>query len=182
MILGKIAGCAGCIVGLSLAAAVPGDWPSWRGPSAQGSVSSGRFPERWSADSVTWKAELPGKGTSTPVVDAGRIYLTSPLAGQDAFIAFDLQGCKLWETPVGPLADPRHRTLGSSCNASPATDGQAIYAQFKSGHFAAVSRDGKVLWKVDLTERFGAEKLYWDSGTSPLIAGDSVILLSLIHI
>ena len=62
-----------------------------------------------------------------------------------AILAFDLQGRKLWETPVGPLADPRHRTLASSCNASPATDGQAVYAQFKSGHFAAVSLEGKIL-------------------------------------
>ena len=172
----KKAVCVGWLMGVSLVAAVPGEWPSWRGPSAQGSVISGRFPQRWSVDSVAWKTELPGKGTSTPVVSGGRIYLTSPLAGQDAFLAFDLQGRKLWEIPVGPLADPRHRTLGSSCNASPVTDGQAIYAQFKSGHFAAVSLEGKVLWKVDLTERFGVEKLYWDSGTSPLIVGDSVIL------
>ena len=176
MTLGKAAWCAVGMMGVSLAAAVPGEWPSWRGPSAQGSVAIGRFPERWSVDSVTWKVELPGKGTSTPVVSGGRVYLTSPSSGQDAILAFDLQGHKLWETPVGPLADPRHRTLASSCNASPATDGQAVYAQFKSGHFAAVSLDGKILWKLNLIERFGAEKLYWDSGASPLIAGDSVIL------
>ena len=139
MTLGKAAWCAVGMMGVSLVAAVPGEWPSWRGPSAQGSVAIGRFPERWSVDSVTWKVELPGKGTSTPVVSGGRVYLTSPSSGQDAILAFDLQGRKLWETPVGPLADPRHRTLASSCNASPATDGQAVYAQFKSGHFAAVS-------------------------------------------
>ena len=70
--------------------------------------------------------------------------------------------------------------MASSCNASPVTDGQAIYAQFKSGHFAAVDLDGKILWKINLVERFGAEKIYWDSGISPVISGELVIL-SRIH-
>ncbi len=178
-LLGCLFGCGGLAVGLPLLAA-QGDWPSWRGPTGQGSVAVGQFPERWTVESVAWKVELPGKGTSTPVVGGGRVYLTSPAEGQDAFLAFDLQGRKLWETRIGPLADPKHRSLASSCNASPVTDGQAIYAQFKSGHFAAVDLDGKILWKINLVERFGAEKIYWDSGISPVISGELVIL-SRIH-
>lgn len=156
--------------------AAPGDWPAWRGAGAQGSVSGGQFPERWSLESVAWKTALPGKGTSTPIVSEGRIYLTSPSDGQDAVLAFDLDGKPLWETKVGPLADPKHRSLASSCNASPVTDGKAIYVHFKSGHLAALEKDGTLRWKVNLTERFGAEKLFWDSGTSPMVAGDNVIL------
>ena len=170
---------AGCLAGGSLLAASPGDWPAWRGASATGSVDGEGYPERWSAQAVAWKVALPGKGTSTPVVSGGRIFLTSPSGGQDAFLAYDLQGRKLWETPLGPLSDPRHRTLASSCNASPATDGKAVYAQFRSGHFAAVDLEGRVLWKHQLTERFGPEKLYWDSGASPLIAGDLVVITRL---
>lgn len=167
----------GCLVGGSPVAGATGDWPAWRGPSATGGVDGdAAYPERWSVDSVAWKTELPGKGTSTPVVAGGRIYLTSPSAGQDAFLAYDLQGHKLWETPLGALSDPRHRSLASSCNASPVTDGKAVYAQFRSGHFAAVDLGGRVLWKHQLTERFGPEKLYWDSGASPLIAGDSIVI------
>lgn len=168
----------GWVVG-TMAAAESGDWPAWRGPSAQGGLSGGRFPERWTLDSVAWKAALPGKGTSTPIVTGGRILLTSPSAGQDAVLAYDLQGRKLWETALGSLSDPRHRSLASSCNASPATDGRAVYVLFRSGHFAALDLEGRVLWKHDLTERFGPEKLYWDSGASPLVAGDSVVLARL---
>ena len=167
------------VMACSVTTAGAADWPAWRGLTAQGSVAAGRFPERWSLDSVAWKAELPGKGTSTPIVSGGRLFVTSPSGGQDAVLAYDLTGRKLWETPLGSLSDPRHRSLASSCNASPVTDGRAVYAVFRSGHFAAVDLEGRVLWKVPLAERFGPEKLYWDSGASPLVAGDSIILARL---
>ena len=70
-LLGCLFGCGGLAVGLPLLAA-QGDWPSWRGPTGQGSVAVGQFPERWTVESVAWKVELPGKGTSTPVVGGGR--------------------------------------------------------------------------------------------------------------
>jgi len=156
------------------------DWPSWRGANGQGSRGPGLYPERWSAESPAWKVELPGKGTSTPIVWDNRIFLTSPSEGQDAVLAFDLAGKKLWETRLGPLSDPKHRSLASSCNASPVTDGESVYVYFRSGHLAALDRDGTVLWKINLTEQFGAEKLFWDSGTSPVVSGD-VVLLSRLH-
>lgn len=152
------------------------DWPAWRGPTAQGSVEAGRFPERWTADTVAWKLELPGKGTSTPIVSRGRIYLTTPSGDQDALMAVGLDGTRLWETRVGRLSEPKHRTLASSCNASPATDGTAVFARFRSGHLVAVESDGTLRWRVNLTEKFGAENLFWDSGSSPLVAGDQVVL------
>ncbi|MBN8248142.1 MAG: PQQ-binding-like beta-propeller repeat protein [Verrucomicrobia bacterium] len=152
------------------------DWPAWRGPAAQGSVETGRFPERWTSDTVTWKLELPGKGTSTPIVSGGRIYLTTPSGDQDALMAVGLDGSRLWETRVGLLSEPKHRSLASSCNASPATDGTAVFARFRSGHLVAVEPDGTLRWRVNLTEKFGAENLFWDSGSSPLVAGDQVVI------
>lgn len=156
------------------------DWPSWRGANGQASRGSGQYPERWTADTVAWKVELPGKGTSTPIVSDGHIFLTSPSDGQDAVLAFDLTGKKLWETRLGALSDPKHRSLASSCNASPVTDGRHIYVYFRSGHLASLNRDGEVRWKHNLTEQYGVEKLFWDSGTSPVLAGDR-LLLSRLH-
>lgn len=173
----------GMLTGLLLAAAGTAgaeDWPAWRGPAAQGSVANGRYPERWTADAVTWKLELPGKGTSTPIVSKGRIYLTTPSGDQDAVMAVDLDGTRLWETRVGPLSEPKHRSLASSCNASPATDGTEVFARFRSGHLVAVEPDGGLRWRINLTEMFGEEKLFWDSGSSPLAAGD-LVLVSRLH-
>ena len=171
--------CAAAVMGFqSLAAGA--DWPAWRGAAAQGAAGPGRYPVAWSADSIAWKVPLPGKGTSTPIVSNGRIYVTSPSDGEDAVLAFDLDGKKLWEARLGPLSDPKHRSLASSCNASPVTDGEAVYVYFRSGHFAAVNTDGTVRWKRNLTDQFGTENLFWDTGTSPVVVGD-VVLLTRLH-
>ena len=50
-------------------AAVPDNWPRWRGSLDNGSAESGTYPVKWDANSgLLWKAPLPGKGCSTPVV------------------------------------------------------------------------------------------------------------------
>ena len=154
-------------------------WPHWRGPNANGSVTSGNHPVQWNASNVTWKVVLPGKGTSTPIVHQDRIYVTSPAEGQDALLAFDFTGRSLWQVKLGREDPPKHRTLASSGNASPVTDGKAVFVYFKSGNFAAVEFNGTVRWKVNLVERFGRDDLFWDQGSSPMLTDQHVIMARL---
>ena len=71
----KLCGLAGGLLfqifSLSLVAE---NWPSWRGPSHQGSRAGESYPTKWTVDSVEWKVELPGKGASSPVVWKDRIF------------------------------------------------------------------------------------------------------------
>lgn len=161
---------------ISAAPSTANQWPNWRGPAGNGSIQDGRYPTEWTKDSVTWKLALPGKGGSTPIVWNERIYLTTPLDGEDALLAIDLAGHKVWQTQFGKESPPRHRTLGSSCNSSPVTDGSAVFVYFRSGRFAAVEFDGKIRWTQNLTEKFGPENLYWDQGSSPVVTDQHVIL------
>ncbi|MHC1767094.1 MAG: PQQ-binding-like beta-propeller repeat protein [Verrucomicrobiia bacterium] len=94
-------------------------------------------------------------------------------------MALDLAGRRLWLTKLGPESPAKHQTLGSSCNSSPATDGQGLFVCFRSGQLAALELDGKVRWQVDLTERFGQEKLFWDQGSSPVLTDRHVIVARL---
>jgi len=149
------------------------DWPRWRGPRDNGSVESGTYPV--SFEKILWKAPLPGKGCSTPVVWDQRIYLTAPMNGLDAVLAFDWSGKPLWQRTLGPEREGKHRN-GSGSNASPATDGKAVFVYFKSGTLAAMELDGKVRWQTNLVERFGPDTLYWDHGTSPVLTENSVIM------
>jgi outer membrane protein assembly factor BamB len=135
-------------------------WPHWRGPNANGGVTSGHPPVKWNASNVIWKVALPGKGTSTPIVHQDRIYVTSPAEGQDALLAFDFTGRSVWQVKLGREDPPKHRTLASSGNASPVTDGKAVFVYFKSGNFAAVEFNGTVRWKTNLVERFGRDNLF----------------------
>lgn len=152
-------------------------WPSWRGPNANNSITAGSYPTKWDAAAPAWKVALPGKGTSTPITHMNHVFLTNPAEGEDAVIAFDLlSGRQLWLTKLGPEDPPKHRTLASSSNASPVTDGVMIYVYFKSGHFASLGMDGSVRWKHNLVERFGKDQLFWDQGTSPMLTDKHVIL------
>src|SRR2546426_11677252 len=70
----------------------------------------------------------------------------------------------------------KHRN-GSGSNASPATDGHAVFVYFKSGSLAALELDGKVRWQTNLVERFGPDTLYWDQGTSPVLTEKHVVMV-----
>ena len=57
-----------------------GFWPEFRGPLANGIVSEGRAPTKWSeTENVAWKTALPGKGWSSPVVADGQVWLTTAI-------------------------------------------------------------------------------------------------------
>jgi outer membrane protein assembly factor BamB len=163
------------ILPLLITLALQDDWLQWRGPRASGSVDGPAYATAW--EGPTWKAALPGKGGSTPIVVGDRVVVSAPAGDQDAVLAFDRVGGPLWTTTLGPLSAARHKTLGSSCNASPVSDGKGIFAYFRSGRLAALELDGKVRWKLDIAAEFGPDKLFWDQGCSPVVSGDILYLL-----
>src|SRR4051794_12951174 len=65
--------------GLSRPGKGPGtDWPRWRGPKADGVAEGSTLPTRWGrTENVLWSARLPGWGTSSPVVQGDRVFVTS---------------------------------------------------------------------------------------------------------
>ncbi|TXT20668.1 MAG: Pyrrolo-quinoline quinone, partial [Planctomycetota bacterium] len=129
-----------CSASFGVAADVS-EWRSWRGPQGNGSVEQGSYPVKFGADKYLWRTELPGKGCSTPILLKERIYLTSPADGNDALLCYDFDGQEKWRAVFGKENAGKHRN-GSGSNASPVTDGKAIFVFFKSGTFAAVELDG----------------------------------------
>src|SRR5260370_20833450 len=60
-------------------------WPEFRGPAGEGLVKEGSLPTEWGPDkNVAWKQDIPGKGWSSPVIVAGRIYLTTAVPTGEA--------------------------------------------------------------------------------------------------
>lgn len=157
------------------AADVQSDWPRWRGPQDIGSTELGTYPAQFDEETTKWRARLPGKGCSTPIVMNRTIYITAPVNGKDAIVAFDWSGDQQWSTTFGPEAAGKHRN-GSGCNASPVTDGSAVFAYFKSGTLAAVELDGTIRWQAELVQRFGKDQRFWDHGTSPVLTDKHVIM------
>ena len=70
------------------------NWPQWRGPEDNSIAAPGNYPVKFSeTEGLLWKAELPGKGASTPIVWKDRIVLTSGVGedeeGEDGVLCFD---------------------------------------------------------------------------------------------
>ena len=171
----------GCLCALSALACASvtafaednGAWTSWRGPKDFGSIESGNYPSDLGKDQLRWSAPLPGKGCSTPIHLNGSIYLTAPKEGKDAVVSLDAMGKERWTTVFEQEDAGKHRN-GSGCNASPVTDGRSLYVYFKSGTFAALGLDGKVLWQTNLVKSYGKDTLFWDHGTSPVLTAKQI--------
>src|SRR5216683_2621222 len=76
------------------------NWPSWRGPRADGVADGRSVPIRWSkTENVRWSVNLPGWGTSSPVVYGDRVFVTSHWKDKKSLLTlcFDRKdGKELW--------------------------------------------------------------------------------------
>src|SRR5690349_5158246 len=63
---------------LLFAAQLPAaDWPQFRGPNRDGASPDNATPTQWDkSKNVLWATNVPGHGSSSPVVYKGKIYLT----------------------------------------------------------------------------------------------------------
>ena len=60
------------------AASASSNWPQWRGPNALGVSSEENLPLGWHPEAEgSWKIELPGIATSTPIVWEDAVFVTS---------------------------------------------------------------------------------------------------------
>ena len=164
-------------------------WNRFRGPNGQG-IATADLPAKWSDTSnLAWKTDLPGRGSSSPVVWNGRIFLTaytgygldleSPGRREDLklhVLCLDLTDGKLiWDCPIEPLPAEQDfgKRLGEHGYASPTpcVDDSGVYAFFGPSGLVAVSHDGEVRWRRQLgnkTAGFGA-------AASPILFDDLVI-------
>lgn len=151
-------------------------WPRWRGPSGQGVVDDGGYPDRWSAtENVRWRVAVPGTGNSSPIVWRDRIFLTTARDNgrQLSLIAFDrATGRQVWEAAApGGTADRAHAKNGHA-SATPATDGERIYVSFGSRGLFAFDLTGRLVWQRAL----GDIANYHGPAGSVLLHRDRVIL------
>src|SRR5262245_21252166 len=62
---------------------IAADWPQFRGPAGNGHANSKNLPTTWNeSTNVAWKAEIPGKGWSSPSLFQNRLYLTTAVPNQ----------------------------------------------------------------------------------------------------
>ncbi len=163
-------------------AAPRADWPGWRGPNARGVAEDGDPPIEWSRTrNVLWSVELPGWGTSSPVVYGDRLFVTSQTeqGGRKSLLTLCFRrdsGKELWRRDFGLGVDQRAHQKSNLAVNTPAVTGDAVYVAFGNSDIARYSHDGKLIWVTRYMKRFGDPKMAWGYGTSPLVLPDSVLL------
>ena len=182
-----------------LASAAEGDWPRWRGPNDDG-MARGDAPLRWSdTERIAWKAPVPGRGHSSPVVWGDRIFVTTAVPTGNAsaapaaapsgrgsggllvehkfmLICYDRKTGKLLWEKVAKVATPHqghHPQYGSFASNSPITDGKHVIAFFGSRGVYCYTLDGELVWQKDLPPL----RMYntFGEGAWPMLDGEKLI-------
>ncbi len=161
---------------LPLPAQERANWPQFRGENAAGLAAAGAAPpvEFGPAKRLLWKQAV-GSGHSSPSVWGGRIFITTfdKDSNRLELLCLDRKlGQILWRRAAPAEKIEKVHAVSSPATATPAVDGERVYAYFASYGLLAFHLDGKPAWTMPLPTlptRFG-------SGVSPVVAGEFVIL------
>jgi len=160
------------------------EWWAWRGPNRNGVAADGQSPPTsWSATkNVLWKAKVPGRGHSSPIVVGGKVIRTT--ADEDrrtqVVVCFDRTNRKqLWITQVNRGGFPA-RIHRKNTHATPtvASNGKLLFAVFHNNdavQIAALDLDGTIQWR----KRAGAfipKRYKYGYASSPLVYKSVVIV------
>ena len=164
---------------LQPAAQQSADWPRWRGAAFDGAASTGRrIFDRPFELRMRWRALL-GAGYSGVVVGGGRAVTMFSDGTNDVLVALDAgSGAEAWRTVLAPTYPGRDGSTGGPVSTPAIADG-VVYALGPRGDLLAAGlNDGRLLWRRHLADDLQAAVPHWGFTTSPLVAGDVVIVLT----
>jgi outer membrane protein assembly factor BamB len=152
------------------------DWPCWRG--AGGDANSAWVPESLPAQAqARWKAAMTGAAHSGVVVSAGRVVVMDHEKDtQDIVRCLNAEtGEEVWKHAYDNRGKPIN--WGSCPRATPTISGGIVYTLGARGQLYALALEsGHVLWQKNLAKDFRAEVPSWGYCSSPLVAGDRLIV------
>ena len=157
------------------------DWPAWRGPRADGVADGQYLPIEWTqTKNVLWSVKLPGWGTSSPVVQGHRVFVTSETVEDGGkkllTLCFDLKdGRELWRHDFGFGVNQRTHVKSNLATNTPAVTDDALYVAFGNADIARYSHDGQLIWLNRYIPKFGDPKMAWGYAVSPLVLADTVV-------
>jgi outer membrane protein assembly factor BamB len=174
-------------------------WPQWRGPSANGISRTANPPVEWSEKkNVRWKVEVPGRGSSSPVVWGDRVFILTaipagagladshrPLGGvaprsvhRYVVMAFDRRDGRIaWERTAREEAphEASHQDNGTWASASAITDGEHVIAPFESRGIYAYDMNGNLVWEKDLGDK--SMRNEFGEGSTPVLYKNHLVIV-----
>jgi len=161
-------------------AAFSADWRQFRGNDANSVAASESLPTELSGDTIAWKAPLPGRGLSGPIIVGDKVFVSASSGyTQDRLHLLcmnALSGEKEWERQF--VATGRTMTHEKMCNATPtmASDGERVVAFFSSNDLVCLSLKGQLQWFRGLGSEFPNASNSLGMSSSPIIIGTTVIV------
>jgi len=164
----------GCVLLFCATLAAAQEWPRFRGPNGSGVSDAAGLPTEFSpAKNVAWRTAVPF-GRSSPVISGDRIFLTASDGDKLLTLCFDRKtGRQLWRRQIVRTRITSKLKANDPASPSPTVDGKAVYAFFAD--FGLVSYDlrGKERWRMPV----GPFDTFYGLGTSPVVAGDTLLLV-----
>jgi outer membrane protein assembly factor BamB len=175
------------------------DWLRFRGPNGGGVAPDDKpVPVEWSATkNLKWKADLPGPGSSSPIVVGDRVFVTCWTGYADNgersgditalkrhLICLDRASGKiLWDRSV-PAKQPEEQYGGmfaqnGYASHTPVSDGGKVFAFFGKSGVHAFDLDGKELWHAEVGD--WDDRRGWGTASSPILHGDVLIVPAVVE-
>ncbi len=152
-------------------------WPRWRGADGSAVASGDRLPERWSAsDGLAWSIEIPGEGSSSPIVWGDRVFVTSASdrgAKRSIHALATSSGDFLWSRSLSDDDPELSSSVTGHAASTPATDGRTVVAFFGNSGVVAYTAEGDFRWQ----RTFGAFDTELGLASSPILHRGNVIVV-----
>lgn len=161
----------------SAAASAP-YWTDLRGPARDGRYEQRPILREWPATGLQpmWRQPLGG-GYASFVAADGRAFTIEQRGRDEVVAAYDIEtGRELWTNGWRTLF--QESMGGDGPRATPTWSEGLLYALGAMGELRCLdAATGRVVWRVNILEDNGASNLQWGMSASPLIVGDTVIVL-----
>lgn len=160
-----------------------GDWPEFLGPAGT-AHSTEVVPTNWNESSnLAWKVDLPGSGSSSPIIVGNRIIVTCYVAEgatpKRQVLCFDKStGKPLWfaDFPIDYREDGYQGYITEHGYASntPVTDGENVFVFLGKGGVHCLDFNGRKIWSVDAGKESSNRR--WGSAASLVMFENMVIV------
>jgi len=156
---------------------VNNEWTRFRGPNGSGISGARTIPIKWTAKEYNWTIELPGDGSSSPVVWKEKLFVTCNDRKKSirSVVCVNATDGKIRWRRDFPYTSYRMHRDNDFASATPTVDADGVvvvWSMPKQLLMLALDLDGRELWRRDLGPYVGLH----GSASSPIIADDLVIL------
>ena len=169
------------LISMTSLSATAADWTQFRGANGSAVSSEKNLPTGFNESTgLRWKAELPGRGVSSPVISGNRVYITCSTGQKDDqlhVLAFDLAtGKQLWHRQLLGTGDTHCHPDTCMAAPTPVADKSGVYALFATGDLAAFDPDGNLRWYRSLVGDYPTVSNQVGMAASPVLAKGKLLL------